>query len=102
MTSDWRVTESIAVAESSAGWTSSTREPNEARNEEATIESCHQVRDAVVAALTADEHEDRLKLPFQRILAGECLYCPDILSAYWKHLEGTGKRIGIILHGRGM
>lgn len=94
----WQVTESSALTSGVAGWTSSNREPNGARNEEATVKACHEVRHAVAAALAVDSKDGskQSQPPFQLILSGECLYCPPILSAYWQHLEGTGKRIGII------
>ncbi|KAF2014397.1 Arginase/deacetylase [Aaosphaeria arxii CBS 175.79] len=76
---------------SSAGWTSSTREPNGARNEARTVGSCHQV-----AEMLANELQSCEPSTFQLILSGECLYCPAILSAYWKHVEGTSQRVGIL------
>lgn len=45
------VTESIALSDGPANWTSSSCEPNGARNEEATVKACHQVRNAVQKAL---------------------------------------------------
>ena len=91
----WQVTESTAFPEGSGVWESSTREPHGARNEAAVFEACHQVRKAVAVALAKIPRTNQ-SLPFQLILSGECLYCPAILSAYWQHLEGTDKRIGII------
>jgi len=91
----WQVTESAAISEGSGVWKASTREPHGARNEAAVVEACHQVRHAVSAAL-AHVNETKNIVPFQLILSGECLFCPAILSAYWHHLEGSGKRIGII------
>ena len=92
----WQVTHSTAFADGSADWASSTREPNGARNEKAAVKACHQVREAVTAALAMEEDVGGGMPPFQLVLAGECLYCPAILSAYWKHLEGTGKRVEIV------
>ncbi|KAE9381224.1 Arginase/deacetylase [Stipitochalara longipes BDJ] len=91
----WHVTEFAALPEGSGVWTANTREPHGARNETAIVEACNQVRHAVSAAL-ANENGTKNALPFQLILSGECLFCPAILSAYWQHLEGSGKRIGII------
>jgi arginase len=85
------LTESDAFGSQSIGWTSSTREPNGARNERRTAEACQQVFDAIRRAIGT-----RQPFPFQLILSGECLYCPAILSAYWRALDGTAKRVGII------
>ncbi|KAF2664967.1 Arginase/deacetylase [Microthyrium microscopicum] len=85
------------TAFSTGGWQSSTREPNGARNEANTVEACNKVRQTVAAAL-AEQHENnknRLST-FQLVFAGECLYCPAIMSAYWDHVKGSDKRIGII------
>lgn len=92
----WRITESTAISQGPAGWTSSTRQPNGARNEKDTIEACDQVREAVDNALAVDGVPHGQLPPFQLILTGECLYCPAILSAYWQYLKGTDKRIGIV------
>lgn len=91
----WEVTESTALLGDSGVWESSTREPHGARNEAAIVKACQTVRATVITALTAS-HGTSQSLPFQLILSGECLYCPAILSAYWQHLKGTEKRIGII------
>ena len=90
-----QVTESTAFPADSVGWSSSAREPNGARNEKVTVEACQQVQQAVAAAL-GDKAESGQTPTFQLILAGECLYCPAIMSAYWQHLRGTKKRVGII------
>ena len=71
-------------------WSTSTREPNGARNEIRTVEACKDVYDAVLAARDKDQPS------FQLILAGECLYCPAILSAHWRMLQGREQRVGII------
>ncbi|KAF2727032.1 Arginase/deacetylase [Polyplosphaeria fusca] len=73
------VTESHAFRDSSIGWAASTRSPNGARNESRTVEACHQVCDAVAAALGNEP-----AFPFQLILSGECL------------LAGTSKSVGIV------
>lgn len=91
----WEVTESTALPEGSGVWVSSTREPHGARNEAVILEACQQVRDTVMVALAGKYGADQ-SLPFQLILSGECLYCPAILSAYWQHLKGTDKRVGLI------
>lgn len=80
-----------ALSTGSAGWAISTREPNGARNEARTVAACKQVYDTVAATL-----DPQTQPPFNLILGGECLFCPAILSAYWRHLEGTPKRVGII------
>jgi arginase family enzyme len=87
----YQVKEFSAFSDAPAGWTASTREPNGARNEARTVESCEQVSNTISTALDNQEPP-----AFQLILAGECLYCPAILSAYWRHLNGTSKRVGII------
>ncbi|KAJ9605670.1 hypothetical protein H2200_009519 [Cladophialophora chaetospira] len=92
----WEITESTALSSGAAGWTSNAPGPNGARNEAATVKACAQVRKAVDDALAANGVGNRKSQPFQLILAGECMYCPAILSAYWQHLKGTDKRIGII------
>ncbi|KAI9674835.1 MAG: hypothetical protein M1822_009031 [Bathelium mastoideum] len=87
----YQVTESNALSDASAGWVTSSREPNGARNEVRTVRACTQVSETIASAL------DNQKPPiFQLILSGECLYCPAILSAYWRHLDGTSKRVGLI------
>ena len=86
---------SPALPSGGAGWTSAGREPNGARNESATVAACQDVQNAVLAVL-ANSNTDKSTPSFQLILSGECLYCPAILSAYWRHLSGTKKRIGII------
>jgi arginase len=91
----WQVTESTALTEGSGVWVSSNREAHGARNEASVIEACQKVRQAVAAALGTNKRANN-SLPFQLILSGECLYCPAILSAYWQHLQGTEKRVGII------
>ncbi|KAF2110239.1 hypothetical protein BDV96DRAFT_651379 [Lophiotrema nucula] len=78
-----------------AGWVASTREPNGAKNETKTVEACQQVRDTVAAALKHNQKGEIERPDFQVILAGECLYCPAILSSYWGHFKGE-KRIGLI------
>jgi arginase len=80
-----------AFSFASAGWAASNREPNGARNEVRTVAACQQVFDTITATL-----DNQPKPPFNLILGGECLYCPAILSAYWRHLEGTQRRVGII------
>lgn len=90
-TAGYQVKESNAVSAASAGWVASNREPNGARNEARTVEACKNVTDTVAAAL----NEDGVPT-FQLILGGECLYCPAIMSAYWQHLKGTSKRVGMI------
>ncbi|OCT49515.1 hypothetical protein CLCR_07419 [Cladophialophora carrionii] len=92
----WQTTVSTALPQGPAGWISSTRQPNGARNEAETVKACHMVREAVGNALAADEGGNRRPPPFQLILSGECLYCPAILSAYWERLKGTTNRIGIV------
>jgi arginase family enzyme len=92
----WQTTASTALPQGPVGWTSSTRQPNGARNEVETVKACNQVREAVGNALAASDTGSGHPPPFQLILAGECLYCPAILSAYWEHLKGTMKRIGIV------
>ncbi|KAJ4297954.1 hypothetical protein N0V90_005853 [Kalmusia sp. IMI 367209] len=87
----YEVNESHALENDFAGWTASSREPNGARNEARTVETCKKVSKAVASALG-----DREVPEFQLILSGECLYCPPILSAYWRHFEGTSKRVGLI------
>ncbi|KAF2152143.1 Arginase/deacetylase [Myriangium duriaei CBS 260.36] len=87
----YQVEEQDAFQQSPAEWVSSTREPNGARNEARTVEACHQVSKTIASALDGAD-----RLPFQLILAGECLYCPAIMSAYWHHLSSTSKRVGII------
>lgn len=90
-TAGHQVKELNVFADTSAGWTVSTREPNGARNEVRTVEACRQVSNIVAVTL------DRQGLhAFQLILAGECLYCPAILSAYWRYLDGTSERVGMI------
>lgn len=81
----------LSAFSSPAGWMTSSREPNGARNEARSVEACNQVSNAVTKALNGQQTPN-----FQLILAGECMYCPAILSAYWRHLEGTSKRVGII------
>jgi len=90
-TAGHQITELDALSASSAGWTTSTREPNGARNEARTVAACKQVFDTISTTLV-----NQTQIPFNLILGGECLYCPAILSAYWRHLEGTPKRVGII------
>jgi arginase len=80
-----------ALSATSAGWSASSRQPNGARNEVRTVDACRQVSATIAATL-----DYRAQPPFNLILGGECLYCPAILSAYWRHLEGTPKRVGII------
>jgi arginase len=93
----WQVTESTALSDGSGGWKTSTREPNGARNEEAVVKACRQVRDTLASALaTKDGDLSSGNAPLQLILAGECLFCPAILSAFWERLQGTDKTIGII------
>jgi arginase len=93
--SGFRVSESTAFEK--GGWVSSSREPNGARNEADTVEACKKVQQTVTAALNDDNKDnDTQFFTFQFILAGECLYCPAIMSAYWQHLEGSSKRVGII------
>ena len=87
----YQVNESNAFSAAFAGWTASTREPNGARNEVRTVEACKQVSNTIATALDSQEPP-----AFQLILAGECLYCPAILSAYWRHFNGTSKRVGMI------
>jgi arginase len=94
-TAGWQVTESTALPGGSGIWQPSTRELHGVRNEAAVVEACNQVRKAVAVAL-ANKPGTNQTLQFQLILSGECLYCPAILSAYWRRLEGTDKRIGII------
>jgi arginase len=91
----FQVSESTAFPTS--GWISSSREPNGARNEANAVEACTKVHQTVTAALgNGDNDSDKQLSTFQLILAGECLYCPAIMSAYWQHLKGSDKRIGII------
>ncbi|KAF2229367.1 Arginase/deacetylase, partial [Viridothelium virens] len=85
------VKEFSALSDASAGWVASTREPNGARNEVRTVEACKLVSDRIATILAYG-----ISPAFQIILAGECLYCPAILSAYWRSLNGTSKRVGII------
>ncbi|ETI27094.1 hypothetical protein G647_09776 [Cladophialophora carrionii CBS 160.54] len=92
----WQTTVSTALPQGPAGWTSSTRQPNGARNEAETVKACNKVREAVGNALAADEGGNGRPPPFQLILSGECLYCPAILSAYWERFKGTTNRIGIV------
>ncbi|KAI9662607.1 MAG: hypothetical protein M1821_008774 [Bathelium mastoideum] len=87
----YQVTELNALSDASAGWVASSREPNGARNEVRTVQACTQVSKTIASAL--DNQEPPI---FQLILAGECLYCSAILSAYWRHLDGTPKRVGLI------
>lgn len=87
----YQVKELSAFSGSSASWISSNREPNGARNETGTVEACKNVSNTISEGLKGQDRPD-----FQLILAGECLYCPAILSAYWKHLDGTSKRVGMI------
>ncbi|EXJ61532.1 hypothetical protein A1O7_01960 [Cladophialophora yegresii CBS 114405] len=94
--SGWQTTVSTALPQGPAGWASSTRQPNGARNEAITVKACKKVRDAVGNALAASEGGRDRPPPFQLILSGECLYCPAILSAYWEYLKGTRDRIGIV------
>lgn len=61
-----------------AVWTSSSREPNGARNEMRTVQACQAVRESVLSSLQRSGPEDTVQL----ILSGECLYMPAILSAY--------------------
>jgi arginase len=91
----FQVSESTAFPHS--GWVSSSREPNGARNEANTVEACTKVQQAVAAALSNKDSENHEQLStFQLILSGECLYCPAIMSAYWQHLKGSNKRVGMI------
>lgn len=93
----FQVSEVTAFPREDGGWVSSTREPNGARNENSTVEACIKVQQTVSAALAKQYDQDNKPLStFQLILAGECLYCPAIISAYWKHLGTSNKRIGII------
>ncbi|KIW30735.1 uncharacterized protein PV07_02439 [Cladophialophora immunda] len=92
----WQIAESTALPNGPVGWSPSGRDPNGARNEAATVAACEQVRQAIGNDLTVDNDEKGQACRFQLILGGECLYCPAIMSAYWHHLEGTGKRIGIV------
>ncbi|KAF2681908.1 Arginase/deacetylase [Lentithecium fluviatile CBS 122367] len=87
----YQVREFSALSAASAGWTVSTREPNGARNESRTVEACKHVLDTMTATLTTREQPT-----FNLILGGECLYCPAIMSAYWRYLDGTSKRVGIM------
>jgi arginase len=94
-TAGFKVSESSAFPDS--GWISSSREPNGARNEANAVAACEKVQQTVAVALSNDENKDDKQLStFQLILAGECLYCPAIMSAYWQHLKESTKRIGII------
>lgn len=86
------ITETTSLPQNTAAWKSSTRSPNGARNEENVVKACRQVKESVSTALESDAS---LSI-FQLILAGECLYCPPILSAYWFHTYATSKKIGII------
>lgn len=86
----FKVAESSALSEGACGWVSSTRDPNGGRNEANVVEACRQVQSTVLTDLKNGTNA------FQLILAGECLFCPSIMSAYWKACEGTGKRVGII------
>jgi arginase family enzyme len=88
-----KVREYNAFSTTSVSWASSSREPNGARNEAHTVEACKQVSNTVTTALDCSDKEAN---PFQLILSGECLYCPAILSSFWRHLDGTGKRVGMI------
>lgn len=89
----YQVKEFNAFASDAVIWASSNREPNGARNEARTVEACKKVSNTIKSVLDSNDEETH---PFQLILSGECLYCPAILSSYWKHLHGTGKRVGII------
>ena len=90
-----QVSESTALSGGLGGWVSANREPNGARNEGNTVEACHKVRDAVSRALSSGSGTTTAP-KFQLIVGGECLFCPPILSAFWKDLERTGKRVGMI------
>ncbi|KAF2651166.1 Arginase/deacetylase [Lophiostoma macrostomum CBS 122681] len=81
------VKEHEAVSTSSAGWKKSSRLPNGARNEVATVDACKEVMKTIYEQLK--EQPD-----FQLIIGGECLYCPAILSAYSKAFPN--KRIGLV------
>ncbi|KAL9088628.1 MAG: hypothetical protein Q9165_006148 [Trypethelium subeluteriae] len=87
----YHVKEFSALSDTSASWVASNREPNGARNEVRTVEACGLVSDTIAKIL-----DDEGLPTFQLILAGECLYCPAILSAYWRRLSGTSEKVGII------
>jgi arginase family enzyme len=91
----FKVTLTTALPKGSAGWISSTREPNGARSEAITIAACKQVQQTLSTDLATTDPSKHTPT-FQLILAGECLYCPAIMSAYWHHFRETSKRIGII------
>jgi arginase len=72
-------------------WTSSSREPNGARNEGATVFACAKVLETISGVLCEDRQPS-----FHLILSGECLYTPAILSPYCNYLRSTTHKIGII------
>jgi arginase len=81
------VKEREAVSTSSTGWKKSSRSPNGARNEEATVDACKEVNQVI--------HQQLKEQPdFQLIIGGECLYCPAILSAYSNAFPK--KRVGLV------
>jgi arginase family enzyme len=86
----YTITEYEAFSEGPAEWIASSRSPNGARNEARTVAYCEQVSRTVSAALDVQTPS------FQILLSGECLYTPAIMSAYWRHVEGAGRKIGII------
>ncbi|KAF2446766.1 Arginase/deacetylase [Karstenula rhodostoma CBS 690.94] len=86
----FEVTEYSALT-SPAIWKCSTREPNGARNEAATVAAISQVSKTITDVL----NEDR-RPAFHLILSGECLYIPAILSADWHYLRPTTRKIGIV------
>ncbi|PSN74149.1 Arginase/deacetylase [Corynespora cassiicola Philippines] len=88
--SGFYVTEQDALLDTPANWQASSKSPNGARNEAATIVACEKVHTTVKTALEEAESS------FHLILSGECLFCPAILSAYWWHLRGTPRRVGMI------
>lgn len=88
----WVINEQDTFGGSPAGWTSSDRKPNGARNEARVVESCKRVSETVASALRKGGEDT-----FQLILSGECLYCPAILSAYSRNfVPGTGKKVGLV------
>jgi len=71
--------------------------PTELETKQIQSKPAKKVQQTVAAALANKKEDDEGRLStFQLILAGECLYCPAIMSAYWQHVNESNKRIGII------
>lgn len=68
--------------------------PGSARNEEANVAVCQQVRASLERTLKpASEVPD-----FQLILGGECCMLPGVMAAFWGHAQGlpTPLRVGLV------